>query len=212
MMTITPFNRRLIVHLGVAVVAVFLLSIAFYGSYLPYRKSSLFIETMKTVRSSRSLADFESALRVPLDAPSPIGQEELVRNTAGLVLNVIQGNGTQPGVAEEILRFLKEYFNPIIDRGRGMSFSQNLYVLGLSHTTAFDKTHNSEFLKAAENYFSQAYLLGPDRPQSLYGLFGIYRAIGDKKRAIEFGNRIVELWPTDVRTKANVDQIVQSLP
>ncbi len=193
------------------VVALILASVAYYGSYLPYAKSSGFITVLgpQGIKSAHTLAEFENVLAPALDAPSPIGQEELVRNVASIVLNVIQTNGQQAEVTKELIRFLRSYFDPIIAREKGMSFLQDTYVLGLIHTTAYDKTGDKKYLADARYYFELSQKLGEDRPQTLYGLFGIYKAQGEKQKAIEVGERIVRLWPTDARTAQLLAQLKQ---
>lgn len=199
--------KQLIAIVGSA----FILAVAYYGSYLPYAKSSSFITAMRLLRDTRTLADFESTIREPLDIPSPVGQEELVRNTGSIVLNIIQSPGAQPNIVKEAVGFLREYFDPIIARKKGMSFGQNAYVLGLIHSAAFDRTHEVGYLQQAQQYYQLGVELGPNRPQSLYGLFGIYRAAGASAPALEIGTKIITLWPTDEKTKAIVEQI-KALP
>src|SRR5580658_9476046 len=73
-------------------ISVAILSIAYYGSYLPLRKAQGFIATLQGLQTTppTSLQDLETRLSVPLDEPSPIGQEELVRNMANSVLSFVQ--------------------------------------------------------------------------------------------------------------------------
>ncbi len=179
----------------------------YWGSYLPYNKSIAFIEALRSVRDAKSLAEFENKLIPALDAASPIGQEEVVRNTASVVLSLVQTNGKQAEVTKEVISFLRSYFDPIIEREKGMSFLQDAYVLGLIHTTAYDQTGKKEYLEQAQRYFELSEKLGPGRPQSLYGLFGIYRAQGQKDKAIEIGEKIVQKWPADTRTAALLQQL-----
>jgi tetratricopeptide (TPR) repeat protein len=189
------------------VIAVAMLWVAYYGSYMPYTKSVAFISALQQIKSARSLADFENTVGPVLDAPSPIGQEELVRNTASIVLSIVQSNGQQAEITKEVIRFLRQYADPIIAREKGMSFLQNTYVLGLIHTTAYDKTGDKSYLEQAKVYFELSKKLGPNRPQTLYGLFGVYKALGEKEKAIEVGEHIVRLWPTDARTTQFVQQL-----
>lgn len=195
----------------IAIASALLVAVAIYwGSYLPYEKSIAFIEALRSVRDAKSLAEFENKLTPALDAASPIGQEEIVRNTASVVLSLVQSNGKQPEITKEVISFLRNYFDPIIEKEKGMSFLQDTYVLGLIHTTAYDQTGKKEYLEQARYYFELSQQLGPDRPQALYGLFGIYRVTGQKDKAIEVGEKIVRMWPTDARTTALLQQLKAS--
>ena len=79
----------------IIVAAIF--GVAVYGSYLPMRKAQMFIATLQGLQTQQgqatSLQDLENKLSVPLDYPSPIGQEELVRNMANSVLSFVQQGG-----------------------------------------------------------------------------------------------------------------------
>src|SRR3989344_374911 len=156
--------------------SIFILFLGYYGSYLPMRKSMIFISVIQNTGGIKTLADFEQAFSEPLDYPSPIGQEELVRNTANMTVGSIQ-NISPEGVGQ-MVNYIESYYEPIISRGRGMSFGQNLYLLGAINEIAFLKTQKTQYIDDAEKYFGKARDLGPKRPQGLYGLFDVYRVKG----------------------------------
>jgi hypothetical protein len=192
-----PLGKKII-----AVVAIiFILYLAYYGSFLPLRKSQVFIETLKKLQTIRSYEEFEKAFSVPLNMPSPIGQEELVRNTSNIVLNLLQRGGGNPELVVALVDFLERYYNPILERGRGMSFEQNLYVLGAINELAFFQTNQVKYLLAAENHYSRGLELAPRRPQFLYGMFDIYRIEGNVLKAKAIAEQILEYWPNDSRTR-----------
>ena len=60
-----------------------------------------------------------------------------------------------------------------------MSFGQDLYLLGAINETAYAHTGNPAYLAAAQRYYEEGVAMGPNRPQSLYGLFDVYRAEGN---------------------------------
>lgn len=182
---------------------VFILLLAYYGTYLPLRKSQAFIGALRSLNSVRSLADFERAVSVPLDMPSPIGQEELVRNASNIVLNLIQQND-RPELVSELVNYIGSYYRPIIDRGRGMSFEQNIYILGALNEMAYIKTKQAKFLEAAKDYFDKGLKLGPKRPQFLYGLFDIYRMEGNVSGAKTVAEQILRQWPNDEKTRSSL--------
>ena len=188
-------------------VSVFLLFIGYYGSYRPLRKSIMFIGAIQSTGGVRTLGDFERVFSKPLDYRSPIGQEELVRNTANTVLSSLQ-NIPLEGV-DQIMGFTESYYEPIVSRGRGMSFGQDLYLLGSLNEVAFLKTEKAGYLDDAEKYFRKAQELGPKRPQPLYGLFDVYRIKGDALRAITIGQQILDQWPTDAKVRGILQSVAE---
>jgi hypothetical protein len=181
-------------------IVVFIFSIAYYGNFLPLRMSQTFIDTLRGLQAIKSLQGFEDSVSVPLDIPSPIGKEELVRNVASVVMNLVQQND-KPEVIAEVIKFLDHYYDPIIARGVGMSFEQNLYVLGTINQFAFVKTNDVNYFKKAKQYYEQGLALGPNRPQFLYGVFDIYRTEGNVEKSKEVADKILTQWPDDQRIR-----------
>ena len=186
-----PFSKKVIA----VAVSIAILSIAYYGEYLPLRKAQMFIATLQSLQSTppSSLNDLETRLSVPLDYPSPIGQEELVRNTANSVLNFVQQSPNATST-DALVNYLMSYYTPILDRGRGMSFGQDLYLVGAVNEIAFSKTGQTNFLSTAQQSYEEGQILGPNRPQPLYGLFDIYRAEGNVASATAVANTIISNW------------------
>jgi hypothetical protein len=180
------------------VISLCILAVAVYGSYMPMRKSEIFIGTLQNfqVQPPTSLQDLEARLSVPLDYPSPIGQEELVRNTANSVLSLVQ-RGSDATTTGALIGFLDSYYGPFLARGKGMSFGQDLYLEGAVNEIAFAQTGASNYLQDALKYYQEANVLGPNRPQALYGLFDVYRAIGDATDTKAVAATILANWPTD---------------
>ncbi len=180
----------------------------YYGSYLPMQKSVLFIAAMQKSSNLKTISDFEQNLSVPLDAPSPIGQEELVRNMSNTIANSIQGV-SDPKAVDELVRYVESYFDPIIARGRGMSFGQDMYILGMLNEVAFIKTKEPKYLSASEKYFKQGVSLGPKRPQGLYGLVDVYRMENNVDGFKSVVGQILSQWPDDTRTKGVYDEYMK---
>jgi hypothetical protein len=182
----------------IIVAAIF--GVAVYGSYMPMRKAQMFIATLQGLQTQQgaatSLQDLESKLSVPLNYPSPIGQEELVRNMANSVLSFVQQGGDATSTAA-LIGYLNSYYDPILNAGKGMSFGQDLYLEGAINEIAFAQTGDPTYLTAAQKWYSEGVALGPNRPQALYGLFDIYRAEGDTTDTIAIGSTILRNWPTD---------------
>ena len=49
----------------------------------------------------------------------------------------------------------------------------------------------------AQKYYEEGVALGPNRPQTLYGLFDVYRAEGNVASTTAIGEKILSNWPTD---------------
>jgi len=195
------------------VLSALVLGIAVYGSYLPMRKAQMFIATLQGLQSNpaSSLQDLENRISVPLNYPSPIGQEELVRNTANSVLAFVQQSSDASSTAA-LIGFLQGYYDPILSKGKGMSFGQDLYLDGVIHEVAFAQTGNQSYLNSSLAYYKEGNALGPNRPQSLYGLFDDYRAANDATDTIAIGQKILMNWPTDTRIQDGLTTFIQQHP
>ncbi|MEK7546610.1 MAG: hypothetical protein AAB536_00270 [Patescibacteria group bacterium] len=190
---------------------IFIVLVAYYGSYLPMQKSKLFIDTMQLSGKVKTIEDFEKGFSVPLDYPSPIGQGELVRSMANTIANSLQ-NISDPKGVDELVNYVERYYKPILERGRGMSFAQDIYILGMMSEFAFVKTGDPKYLQAAEKYFKQEQTLGPKRPQSLYGLMDVYRLKGDIEAFKVVADQALSQWPDDLRTKQLIEDTLKAAP
>ena len=82
-----------------------------------------------------------------------------------------------------------------------MSFGQDLYLEGAVNEIAFAQTGDPTYLAAAQKWYQEGVALGPNRPQSLYGLFDVYRAESNTTDTIAIGSTILRDWPTDANIK-----------
>ena len=124
------------------------------------------------------------------------------------MVNNIKNIPEKEGVVE-MVRYIESYYEPIIKRGRGMSFGQNVYILGIINEYAFIKTGDKKYLEAAEKYFKQGQTLGPKRPQGLYGLLDIYKLKGDLVELKKVADQVLSQWPEDAMTRKTVDEILK---
>ncbi len=191
-----------------SVLSLLLLGIAYYGSYLPLRKAQAFVAMLASKNQFASFEELKETFLRPLELPSPIGEEELIRNTANSIMRFVQGNG-DPSVIGPLVAFAEELYRPIMERGRGMSFGQNLYLLGAMNEIALVKTQDPKYLAAAKKYFSLGLELGPKRPQSLYGMFDIYRFEGNVDGVKTIAEQILTQWPNDEKTKNALAEFLQ---
>ena len=99
-----------------------------------------------------------------------------------------------------------------------MSFGQDLYLMGAINETAYAHTGNPAYLAAAQKYYEEGVALGPNRPQSLYGLFDCiarkemwqarppsarrYYRTGRPIRALKQGSVVLE-WHAQARCRGN---------
>ena len=107
-------------------------------------------------------------------------------------------------LSKDIVQFVEDSYAPIMTRGRGMSYTQNLYTLGNMYQVAFLKTHNPQYLARARASYEQGLTLAPRRPQFLYGLLDVYRLQGDADGVRSISQSILALWD-DPRVKKSVD-------
>lgn len=191
------------------VITALVVSVGIYGSYLPLRKAQIFIGVLQGLQSNpaNSLTDLEGRITIPLDYPSPIGQEELVRNVANSVLSFVQRSQDATTTAD-LLGFLHTYYDPILNAGVGMSFGQDVYLMGAINEIAFGNTGNPQYLVDAQKYYAIGNTLAPDRPQPLYGLFDVYRNEGDVADTVKTANKILSNWPDDTRIQQALAQFL----
>lgn len=182
-------------------VSILLVAVAYYGSYLPLKKSRTHIQVARNIAGTLSVGEFQEKLSLALDAPSPIGQEEIVRQAASMSLNILKNSGNPPVIIESLVNFVKKYYEPLVSRGYGLSFGQDLYLLGVMNEVAFINTGESRYLNSAKKYFLLGRTAGPSRPQPLYGLFDIYRAEGNLDGVREIASQILDQWPDDENTR-----------
>mgnify|MGYP001600940459 CR=1 FL=1 len=201
-------NLKKIIAIVAGLILVF---VAYFGSYLPLQKSHLFIKTMRNLSQINSLQEFEEAMSTVLEFNSPIGQEELLRQFASTIIDVINQPHHPPVLGKLINTYLNKYYEPIIQSGSGMSFNQNLYVLGTLNEIAALKTQNPEFLSAAKTYYLKSYEIGPKRPQALFGLFDIYRIEGNVEEVKKIHEQILTQWPGEKKTKQAFEEFLSKV-
>ena len=114
-----------------------------------------------------------------------------------------------------LVSYLDNYYAPIIANGKGMSFGQDLYLMGAINELAFVHTQNPAYLIAAQKYYEMGVTLGPNRPQCLYGLFDVYRAEGNVASTTAIADRILSNWPTDTSVGTSLQaflKMAQNMP
>ncbi len=206
----TPRNDTGIKQVVAIVGSLFLLWLIYFGSYLPLKKSETFIITLQSMDNMRSIDDVKMAFNEVFAIPSPIGQGEAIRHFSSVILSTVQRfSAAQAPATEELLRYVESLYAPMMQDGRGMSFGQNLFVLGSMNEVAYVQTRNPKYLATSEKYYSLGHEMAPNRPQFLYGLFDLYRLQGDVDKTTAIANQITTLWPTDTKTQQLLDEFLK---
>jgi len=189
----------------------FILVMIFYGSYLPYKKSKTFISSLNQLKTTqiKSFDEFDKIISSSLKINSPIGQEELIRQFLSIFPGFINQN-ENPEVIDVLVKYIKTYADPILNRGKGLSFNQDLYLATNLYLTAYQKTKDKKYLDEAKKYAELSYSLGPKRPQALYILFDIYRLENNIEKAKEIGAQILTYWPEDESVKEVYDELLKN--
>lgn len=198
-------TKRLIAG-GVTLFAVIIL---IYGTYLPFRKSRLFITALQSTGSATSLDTFLGPFMTALDASSPIGQEELVRNFANTIDSVVRG--AKAGSDETLVRalgaILDQYAEPVVERRSGLSQAQTFYAVASTYRDVDANDGAKNFRDREIALFKRGIELSPDRPQFLYGLLDYELNYGSNAQARIYAERVRELWPAD----ENIDRVIRGL-
>ena len=198
-------------HIIAVSLGIVILAIGIYGNYLPWRKSVAYVSASQKATSAKSLDELKKIFTPALKLNSPIGQPELVRNLANSLMSVVRSTDN-PELIDASLKFLAEYYNPIIEKGSGMSFGQDLYLVGVIHEISAIQSKNPVYLDVSEQAFLSGVEASPNRPQYLYGLMDVYRFKQDGDRFKSVADKILENWPNDERTRKLVEEIVIAVP
>ncbi|MDW8280001.1 MAG: hypothetical protein RMK17_02485 [bacterium] len=193
-----PLPKQIISIIGF----IFILLMIFYGSILPYQKSKIFINGMSLLQSGRirNVNDFEKTILDIFKAKSPIGQEEIIRHFGSYFISLISQNKNKD-FTNYLMDLIRPYYEQILNRGKGLSFNQDLYIFGNLNLVAYDQTKESKYLEEAEKYFMISYNLGSKRPQALYGLFDVCRFKNDMECMKKIGEEILSYWPNETEIK-----------
>lgn len=193
--------------IGVAVVLVFV-AVLVYGTYLPYRKSKDYVAAISNTGEATSLQTFLAPFIEALDDHSPSGQEETFRNftqtVAGVLSNVKDSSENTQLVVRALGATVDRYALELVNRQSGTSQPQTYYALATTYLRVYDITGISSYKNRGRELLEKGLELSPDRPQFLYGLFEYEKNYGSREQAEFYGNRILELWPSDKATQRDL--------
>lgn len=195
------------------VITILAVLMMYFGSYLPLKKSQLYIRAMVDLQSGkvRSLQDFINAFYPALDFYSPVGQDEIVSYYVGAVMpNLINSVVSQTGgpqVVEALLKDAEKWIDPVMKAGKGIGFSQNLYNFGSVYGLAAEKLNNDIYLQKSIYFFEEGLKSSPNRGLFFGGLFKDYQLKGDKAKIKEIGELILRYWPDNEEVRKAMESL-----
>lgn len=182
---------------------VFILFLMYFGAYRPLKKSQLYIQAMVALQSGKikSVKDFTDKFNSALKFYSPIGQDEVVSYyTGGILANVINQQAN-PQVVEVLIKDVEQWIEPIVKKGKGFGYSQNLYNFAMIYELAAEKLKSAEYLQKSVDLFYEGLKNSPNRKLFLKGLFSVCQLTGDNEKLKEIGEIILRFWPEDREIK-----------
>ena len=170
-----------------------------FGSYLPLVKARLFIVSLSSASSIKTINDFQKNFDKPFKFYSPVGDEETAKFLSSDILKSI----SQKEQSEAASRILVDYMEPYLFKNN----VRHLIILGQMYSVVWQKSGKEEDFKKAEEYYLKALKIGPKLPPVLYGLLDIERAKGNKEKVKEISEIILKYWPEDERIKSLISNI-----
>lgn len=164
-----------------------------FGSMLPFMKSRMYIKVSNAMGSVQSVEELKQVLDPAFSFYSPVGSEELAKFTSNSLYGVV----TNPDQNEQVALAVLGYIEPKMHQDN----VRHILLLGRMYYTMWQIHRKPEYLKKAEEYFLAMYEIAPRLPQPIYGLFEVYRDMGDVTRMSQMGEKILELWPTEPRIR-----------
>jgi len=177
----------------------------YFGAYLPYQKSTRFIEVIRSGSTIKSLAELERRFDSVLDFYSPVSRDETLSFFAEQMVNVI-GNAKIPqDIAAKLIDYTVSKLAPVLDNPRSPELTKILLKVGNLYQIGWLLYGDDDYFRKAESYLKEGLAVSPNRPQFLYTLFELYRAAGRKDEAKAVGEKILSFWPNDnvLRAKFN---------
>lgn len=181
--------KKLIATLATSIILVLM----YFGSYLPLRKSQLYIKAMFDLQSGkiRSIQDFNTAFGSALNFYSPIGQDEITSQYLNILANVISQQ-TDKDIIEILTKQAENIMEPILKTGKGFGYSQNLYGFARLYELVAQKLNSNAYLQKSVDMLKLGLENSPNRYIFLEELFNAYQMKGDKIKIKEIGETILK--------------------
>ena len=189
------------------IISLLMIYLVYAGSYLPIRKGQFFISAYSS--QPKSLDDFNNIYNQAIDFYSPIGKDEVISSWMGVVLDLLTSSKSPPNraVADDLIRQSGDRMIPIIKKGSGFLYSQNLYKLGLIYKTGATMFQDQNYLNQAISVLELGLKSSPLRPIFLYNLFELYYYKHDVSGLKATGEVILKYWPQETQVKQVVDSL-----
>ncbi len=129
----------------------------YFGSYRPFIKSILINNALAQVDKINSAEEFKNNFSKAIDYYSPYGQDEALKVTGSVMMDLLKKDLPRE-VAVDLVNFLNDKYQPVLDRGRGNNFAQNYYILGKINSLVGNK-------EEANKYYKTAFKIWPSRPE-----------------------------------------------
>ena len=188
------------------ILTIIILILLYFGAFLPFKKSRLYIEAARNSSQVRSVQEFNKLFDNVLDFYSPVGQGEVVYAYMNVLASAIQSQQDRV-IAEILLKQADKAMEPMLKADKGPSYFQALYSYGLLYELAANKFKDAGYFQKAASVYEISYKHSPGRPILLSGLFRVYSALGDTEKTKEIGEIMLKYWPED----NNIKEIIKSL-
>lgn len=173
----------MIKNIVIVIVIVIVFFSLYFGSFLPLAKSQRFISALRFISSVKTLDEFKANFDRPLKFYSPVGAEEIAKFLSNNILQIISQKEQSEAVSRELVSYIEPYM-----------FKNNirhLTALGHMYMILWERYgRKEEYFQKAENYYREAYQIGPKLPSVLYGMLNLYKAKGDVQKSKEIGEII----------------------
>jgi tetratricopeptide (TPR) repeat protein len=167
----------------------------YFGSFLPLKKSQLYIDAVKGSSQIKSVQEFNKLFGKALDFYSPIGHGEAVYAYLNVIIGVVQ-NQQNKEIIDILLKEADKRMGPILEQDKGNAFFQSLQSYGLLYELAGNKFNDRNYYQKAADIYEIALRHSPGRPNLLTGLFRSYNALGDTEKIKEIAEIINKYWPS----------------
>ncbi len=184
-----------------------ILTAMYYGSYLPFRKSQLYINAQVGLsKGIRSLQEFNDLFEPALNFYSPVGQDEIVSGYLRVLIGLLEKQSNKE-VVDILIKQAEARMAPILEKEKGFGLSQNIYNLASIYAISAIRFNDDVYYEKGVEMFMLGLIHSPNRAMFLYGLFNLYQFKGDEKGLKEVGETILKYWPNSSQIREIVDSI-----
>ena len=188
-----PKDSKYIIALIATIATLFLL---YFGSFLPLKKSQLYIDAVGGSSQIRSVQEFNKLFSKTLDFYSPIGHGEVVYAYLNVIVGAVQ-NQQNKDIVEILLKEADKRMEPILKADKGSAYFQSLYSYALLYELAGNKFKDNNYYQKAADIYEIALKHSPGRPTLLYGLFRTYNVLGNTEKVKEIAEIIAKYFPAE---------------